>query len=186
MANGEPVRFDLATGQVKTGAGERLLLIPLSTLDELTAAVGAPTTSRLARGLGVSIGRRLSGKLGSIDGVRSASLETFVSDLAFEVALSGWGALSLERWGQAMVIVVAHAPVKERLLVAALVEGAIEAAVGREVHTAALAGEAPVRVLVANEKTAENARLWTAEGLGAEEVLARLHAAKAPTRGAGA
>ena len=184
MAIGDPVRFDLATGEVKTGTGERLLLIPLSTLDELVTTAGVETASRVARGLGVSIGRRLGAKLGSIDGVRGASLETFVSELAFEVAVSGWGTVSLERWGKAMVLVVDHAPVKELRLVAALVEGAIEAAVGREVHGVALGGEGAVRVLLASEKTAERARAWTAEGVAAGEVIARLHVP--PATGAGA
>jgi hypothetical protein len=192
MANGEPVRFDLATGQVKAGTGERLLLIPLSTLDELASAAGAEVAARLARTMGVSMGRRLAERLGSIDGVRSASIEAFVSELAFEVAVSGWGALSLERWGKAMVLVVDHVAVKERRMIAAMIEGAIEAAVGREVHGVALTGETmdggtdPVRVLLASEKTAEKARGWTAEGVGAREILARLHAPShhAPSHGA--
>jgi hypothetical protein len=183
MANGEPLRFDLATGQVKTAAGERLLLIPLSTLDDLAKSAGVPTASRVARGLGVSLGRRAAAKLGSIDGVRGASLETFVSELAFEVALSGWGSLTLERWGKAMVLALDHAPVAERGVVAALVEGAIEAAAGREVHGAALAGngETAVRVLLASETTAEKARVWSAEGVAASEVIARLHGQGAST-----
>jgi hypothetical protein len=182
MANGEPVRFDLATGQVKTGTGERLLLIPLSTLDELASTVGAEPARRLARTMGVSMGRRLAARLGSIDGVRAASIEAFVSELAFEVALSGWGALSLERWGKAAVLVVNHAAVKEHGMVAALVEGAIEAASGREVHgVALLVKDGRARVLLASDKTAEKARMWTAEGLGAGDVIARLHA---PTQGA--
>jgi ribosomal protein L18 len=176
MTNGEPLRFDLTTGQVKTDSGERWLLIPLSALDELTQTAGAASAGRLARSLGVSIGRRAATKLGSIDGVRGASLEAFVSELAFEVAVSGWGSLTLERWGKALVLVLDHAPVKEHGVVASLLEGAIEAAAGREVHGAALAGEGPVRVLLASEKTAEQARLWSAEGIAAGEVIARLHA----------
>lgn len=192
MANGEPVRFDLATGQVKTSTGERLLLMPMTALDELASTAGAQTASRLARAMGVSMGRRVAERLGSIDGVRAASLEAFVSELAFEVAVAGWGALSLERWGKAMVMIVDHAPVKDRSVVAALVEGAIEAAVGREVHAVALAGEgaganapnvptARVRILLAREETADKARVWTAEGVGAGDVIARLHA---PAEGA--
>jgi hypothetical protein len=184
MANGEPLRFDLATGQVKTAAGERLLLIPLSTLDDLAKSAGAATASRVARGLGVAMGRRAAAKLGSVDGVRGASLEAFVTELAFEVALSGWGSLTLERWGKAMVLALEHAPVADRGVVAALVEGAIEAAAGREVHGAALDGNGgggAVRVLLANEKTAEKARLWTAEGVAAGEIIARLHGQGART-----
>jgi hypothetical protein len=176
MADSDPVRFDLATGQVRTGEGERLIVIPLSALDELAQTAGVPAANRFARGIGVAIGRRLAHRLGSVDGVRGASLEAFVSGLALEVALAGWGSLSMERWGKAMVVVVENAPVKEQAIVAALVEGAIEAAAGREAHGVALAGTGPARVLVASEKTASRARLWTAEGVSASDVIARLHA----------
>jgi hypothetical protein len=181
MTNAEPVRFDLATGQVDTGTGERLLLIPLATLDEFAATAGVEMASRLARGVGVSIGKRLAQRLGSADGVRAATLESFVTDFAREVALSGWGSLSLERWGKAMLISVDHAPVKERALMAALIEGAIEAAAGSEVHGTLLTGE-PVRVLLTSAHAASRARSWTAEGASAGEVIARLHEAM---RGAG-
>jgi hypothetical protein len=177
MADSHPVRFDLSTGQVQTGEGERLIVIPLSALDELAQTAGVPAASRFARGIGVAIGRRLAGRLGSIDGIRAASLEAFVSGLALEVALAGWGSLSVERWGRAMVVVVDHAPVKEPGIVSALVEGAIEAAAGREAHGVALAGTGPARVLVASEKTAARARLWTAEGVSGTDVIARLHGA---------
>jgi hypothetical protein len=176
MADSDPVKFDLATGQVRTGGGERLLVIPLSALDELAESAGAPAAHRFARGIGVAIGRRLAHELGSVDGVRAASLEAFVSALALEVALAGWGSVSMERWGKAMLVVVDHAPVKAPAIVAAMIEGAIEAAAGREAHGVALGGTGPARVLVASEKTAARARIWTAEGVSATEVIARLHA----------
>jgi hypothetical protein len=175
MADSHPVRFDLATGQVKTGDGERLIVIPLSALDELAETAGVAAANRFARGIGVAIGRRLAQKMGSIDGVRMATLESFVSGLALEIALAGWGSLSMERWGRAMVVLVDHAPVKQPGIVAALVEGAIEAAAGREAHGVALEGGGPARILVASEKTAARARVWTAEGVSGSEVIARLH-----------
>jgi len=176
MANSDPIKFDLAKGQVRTGDGERLIVIPLSALDELAQSAGVPAANRFARGIGVAIGRRLANRLGSLDAVRDASLEAFVSALALEVALAGWGTLSMERWGRAMIVVVEHAPVKEQAIVAALVEGAIEAAAGREAHGVALGGTGPARVLVASEKTAARARVWTAEGVPGSDVIARLHA----------
>jgi hypothetical protein len=67
--------------------------------------------------------------------------------------------------------------------VAALIEGALETAAGREVHGVVLGGDGPVRVLLTSAKAAAQARGWTAEGVNAGEVIARLHDA---TRGAGA
>jgi hypothetical protein len=174
MTDSDPVKFDLATGQVRTGDGERLIVVPLSALDELAQTAGVPAANRFARGIGVAIGRRLAGRMGSLDEVRAATLEAFVSGLALEVALAGWGSLSMERWGKAMVVVVDHAPVKEQAIVAALVEGAIEAAAGREAHGVALAGDGPARVLIASEKSAARARVWTAEGASGSDVIARL------------
>jgi hypothetical protein len=183
MTNAEPVTFDLATGQVETDTGERLLLVPLSALDELAESAGVETASRLARGVGVSMGRRLAARLGSTDGVRAASLEALVTELALQIALSGWGSLSLERWGKAMVMIVDNAPVRERAIVASLIEAALQTAAGREVHGVVLAGDGPVRVLLTSAKAAAQARGWTTEGVSAGEVIARLHNA---TIGAGA
>ncbi len=176
MPHGTPLKFDLATGQVRTGEGERMALIPLSTLDELAQSAGPDAAARFARSVGLAMGRRVAAKLGSSRGVEAASLEGFVTELAMEVGLSGWGSLSLERWGRALVLLVDHPAVKERAIVAALVEGAVEAAAGREVHAAPLSGDGPVRVMIANRATAERARVWTAQGVAAAEVMARLHA----------
>jgi hypothetical protein len=177
MANGEPLKFDLATGQVRTAAGEQLLVIPLSSLEEIASTGGANAASRVARGLGVAIGRRVVRGLGSTEGVRKASLEALVTSLAFEVAVAGWGSLTLERWGKALVLALDHAPVADLAIVTALLEGALETLAGREVHGVALPTEGgAIRVLVASEKTAAKARAWSLEGVLVGEVIARLHA----------
>src|SRR5579863_9437366 len=173
MADSHPVRFDLTTGQVNAGGDDRVVMIPLAALDELAQTAGVAAASRFARSVGMGIGRRLARRLDG--GALGASLEAFVSGLALEVAVSGWGALSIERWGKAMVIVVEHAPAKEPSIVAALVEGSIAVAAGREVHGVALAGASPARVLVTGRDAAERARRWTTEGVVAAEVIARLH-----------
>ena len=182
-----PVDFDLSRGRVdrrasaeaKGAADEQVVLIPVSSLAALEKAAGHEVTKQFARSIGVSFGRRVAARLGSADGVAGASLETFVSTLASEIAVSGWGALSLERWGRAMVLVVEHAPSLPAGLFAALLEGAVEAAAAREVHGVALAGErtdgAAPRVLIASAKSAERARRWLVEGASEADVLKRLH-----------
>src|SRR5271163_569623 len=93
-----PVDFDLARGRVDTGGDHRVVLVPVAALSELEKLAGLETTKKLARSIGVSFGRRVVAKLGSAEGVAKASLEAVVSALAAEVAVSGWGALRLERW----------------------------------------------------------------------------------------
>jgi len=187
QSNPGPVDFDLSRGRVdrrasaeaKGAADEQVVLIPVSSLAALEKAAGHEVTKQFARSIGVSFGRRVAARLGSADGVAGASLETFVSTLASEIAVSGWGALSLERWGRAMVLVVEHAPSLPAGLFAALLEGAVEAAAAREVHGVALAGErtdgAAPRVLIASAKSAERARRWLVEGASEADVLKRLH-----------
>jgi hypothetical protein len=171
------VTFDLATGQVRSSGDERLVLVPPSAFDDLASSAGIDAASRFTRAVGAAIGKRAAQKLGSVDGVLGASLEAVVSALALEVALSGWGSLRMERWGRAMVVAVEHAPVADPRLIAALVEGAIEASAGKAVHGVSLGremgGEA-ARVLVVSETTAERARGWLAEGVNAQDVLAKL------------
>jgi hypothetical protein len=177
MANAEPVRFDLATGRVETDAGERLVLVPLPSFDELVEWAGPDVASRFARGIGASIGRRIASRLGHAAGVRGASLEGFVTEMALQMALSGWGSPSIERWGKALVVSVEHAPTRDRGVVVAFVEGALGAAVGTEVHGAALSADGSVRVLLTNATRAAEARGWTSDGVSAAEVIARLHGA---------
>jgi hypothetical protein len=158
---------------VRLRGDERLVLVPPSALDDLASSVGIEAASRFARAIGAAVGRRAAQKLGSIEGVFGASLEAFVSELALEVAVSGWGSLSIERWGRAMVVAVEHAPVADHRLIAALIEGAIEGAAGKAVHGISLRGEV-ARILVVGEKTAERVRDWIAEGMSGQDVIARL------------
>jgi hypothetical protein len=181
-----PVDFDLSRGRVDRRAGadetgahdEQVVLVPISALSGLEKAAGHEVTRQFARSIGVSFGRRVATKLGSAEAVEKASLETFVSALAAEIAVSGWGVLHLERWGRAMVLVVDHSVGLPAAAFAALLEGAVEAAAAREVHAVALtqgsAGSA-ARVLIASEKSAEHARRWLIEGASEAEVIRRLH-----------
>jgi hypothetical protein len=189
-----PVDFDLSRGRVerrsgadagaKTGGAhdEQVVLVPISALAGLEKLAGLEVTKQFARSIGVSFGRRVAAKLGSADGVAKASLEGFVSALAGEMAVSGWGVLHLERWGRAMVLVVENAPTLPAGAFAALLEGAVEAAAAREVHAVALAGTigerteaSAARVLITSDKSAQHARRWLVEGASEAEVLRRLH-----------
>jgi hypothetical protein len=189
QSNPGPVDFDLSRGRVerrasaegKDGQDDQVVLIPLAALAGLEKSAGWEVLKQLVRSIGVSIGRRAGARLGAARGVASASLEAVVSTLASEVAVSGWGALRLERWGRAMVLVIDHAPALPAGALAALIEGAIEAAAAREVHGVSLSPErataSSARVLIASEKTAERARRWLIEGASESDVLGRLSSA---------
>jgi hypothetical protein len=181
------VDFDLGRGRVerrpppdvKGGRDEQVALVPIASLVGLEQLAGHDVMRKFARSIGVSLGARVAAKLGSADAVSRASLEGFIGALAAEVAVSGWGALHLERWGKAMVLVIEHAPALPGAALAALLEGAVEAAAAREVHAVSLTGDrasgASARVLVASAKTAEQARQWIIQGAKEPEVLHRLH-----------
>jgi hypothetical protein len=194
QSNPGPVDFDLSRGRVDrrsdgdAGAkssgveDEQVVLLPVTALAGLEKIAGLEVTKQFARSIGVTFGRRVAAKLGSAEGVAKASLEGFVTALATEIAVSGWGLLHLERWGKAMLLVVEHAPTLPAGAFAALLEGAVEAAAAREVHAVALAGTtgeraagSVARVLIVSEKSAEHARRWLVEGASEGEVIRRLH-----------
>jgi hypothetical protein len=197
QSNPGPVDFDLSRGRVdrrapSDGGGaqdEQVALVPISALIGLEKLAGVDATRKFARTIGVSLGRRVASRLGSGAGVAGAPLEAFVSALATEVAVSGWGALHVERWGKAMVLVVEHAPALPSGVFAALLEGAVEAAAAREVHAVALTGERSdsgvARVLIASQKSAEEARRWIIEGANEAVVIQRLHDGGKRAGGAG-
>jgi hypothetical protein len=177
----EKVRFDLESGSVRGGGGERLLLMPSSALEQLGAKAGIDVACGLSRFIGAAIGKSVLTRLGSKDAVRSASLESVVQALASDLAVAGWGAASLERWGRAMVMLVAHPPVAEAQYVAAILEGAVHEATGRDVRCLPLGSagaDGPLRILVAGEGAIGRARGWLAEGVAWGDVLVRLQASQ--------
>jgi len=170
----EKVRFDLASGSVRAGEGERLVLMPCSALEQLGRSAGVDVACGLSRTMGAAIGMAVVARFGSSDAVRAASLEAVVDALGSELAVSGWGAVSLERWGRAMVMIVEHPPVEEGQYLAALLEGALREATGRAVRCLPLGRDGVARFLVAGDGAAARARAWLAEGVAWGDVLVRL------------
>jgi uncharacterized protein YoaH (UPF0181 family) len=168
------VRFDLVRGTVQAGGrDERLLLVPAAALSTLVAAAPSEAAETLARWLGTSIGTRACERIGDLAG---ASIDWFVTQLAGEAALAGVGALSIERWGRALVVVIERSPLTPAVLVP-LVAGALEAAGGRRVWCTALShDDQATRVLVASQQAVERVRSWMASGSVWGEALAKLHA----------
>jgi len=166
------VRFDLPRGAVLAAEGERALLVSPDALAHLIAAAGEEIGAIVATQVGASMGKRAIERLGGPFALHHASVEDVVTALAVEVAVAGFGALALERWGRAMVLTVDHAPIEG--FVAPMLQGAIEAATGKTVRAVVIATDRPMRVLVTNAKAVERVRAWLADGITWGEALVRL------------
>jgi len=167
------VRFDLPHGSVRAGGdgGERVLLVPTSALDDLVLSAPQEAVEALGRALGTAIGRRTAARMDP----SNAPIDAFVTQLAGEAAIAGVGALSIERWGRALVVVVEDSPLSGALL-APLVAAAVEAASGKHVACALLSrDERTARVLLGSEAGISRAREWIASGVPWGEALVKLH-----------
>lgn len=168
------VRFDIKSGAASDSRGARLVLVPaiaLEALERTTPGALAHVGSEVGR----ACGARVAARLGGDSGVRASTLEVVVSNLAGELALAGLGAVHLERWGRAMVIVVASPGVNSDGFLGAALAGALNAATGREVAIAPLGREGTTaRYFVGTQPTVVKARSLISQGKSWTEVLGAL------------
>jgi hypothetical protein len=175
------VTFDLPHGQVRLGDGSsdtgRAVIVPADALATIVRAAGDSAAQELGRALGRTLGARVGQRMSGADQVRAAPLETVAAELAAEVAMVGFGELSFERWGKALVAVVRGAPDGYRFLLAPLVEGLLSASTGRAVHSLTLTRDAdPARILVARADSIDRVAGWLGEGVPWGDAITRLHA----------
>jgi hypothetical protein len=179
------VRFDLPRGAVHTtglgltGQGEeRAVLIPVAALAEALASAPRDTREHVARAIGGSIGRRAASRFGGSSGVRDASVESVVESLGAEIALAGFGVLSFERWGKALVILLEVAPAFDSPFFASLLEAAVGAATAWSTRASLaclhLSNDGGSRFLIARGSSAEQVRMWLSSGVPWAEALRRL------------
>jgi hypothetical protein len=169
------IRFDLQRGSVTAGASERQVVLSASALDDFVLIAGPEAAGAVGRMMGVTLGKRVAARLGGAAGVSDSSLETVVAHLGGELSLAGLGALSIERWGRAMVMLVDRPAVSDLAFLASILEGALEAATERPARCLALGRDnAMVRVLVASDAAVARARAWLEDGERWGDVLARL------------
>jgi hypothetical protein len=165
------VRFDLKAGSASDSQGARLVLVPSEALESL----GSEALAALGLAIGRACGARVASRLGGDGGVRSTSLEVAVAHLAGELAVAGIGAVHVERWGRAMLAIVANPGVADDAFVCAVLSGALSAASGRDVTAAALGREhAETRYFLGSAATAERVSELVASGKGYAEVVAIL------------
>lgn len=165
------VRFDLKSGSASDSRGERLVLVPSAALDLLSSEA----LSKIGEHIGRACGARVAARLGGDSGVRAAEVETVISHLAGELAITGAFAMHVERWGRALLVVVSNPSIADDAFVTAVLGAALSAASGRDVAAAALgrdAGEA--RYFLGSAATSERVRALVAEGKGYAEIVASL------------
>jgi hypothetical protein len=174
------VSFDLARGLIALGGGAASVLVPVDPLDELCRAAGPEATSAFGRALGEGLGSQVRRRLEAIGSdARKATIEVLLDQLAGEWATLGLGALTVERWGRALVFVADHAALRTSgdALLASVLSAALASASGNDCRCVPLAREGQrVRLLVTSAAGASRAASWVAQGISWGEVLVRLHA----------
>ncbi|MEO8801622.1 MAG: hypothetical protein ABI551_27270 [Polyangiaceae bacterium] len=179
------VRFDLPRGSVHTTASglsgvdeARALLVPVDVLLLALASASAEVVENVARAVGDSIGKRAAGRFGGVDGVRSADVDAVVSSLTAEVALAGFGALSLERWGRAVVLVLTAAPAFSSAFYAPLLETALATATSwrnrGSLCCTLVDDDGAARYLVSSITSADQVRRWIGAGVPWLEAVRKL------------
>lgn len=172
------VVFDLARGQVAHEGGGALLLLPPDVLATACAQLDATVVRQLGSALGKQAGTRVRTRLGR---AAAASLETIVDQLGGELSLGGFGAFTVERWGQALVARIEGYPLAGhgQELLGGYVEGALSASVEREV-TALPVERTPqsLRFLLCNKSAAATVKGWLLSGKSWGDALAALQRPK--------
>jgi len=170
------LKFDLARGRVSVDNASVRLVLPADALQKLCESAGDDAVRDFGFGIGTEIGRRVANRLPAI---QLASIEDVVEHLGGEMALMGIGSLGIERWGRALVFVVTGDPfgASGEVLVASLLQGAIQRALSRDVLPLFLSRDGEqVRYLATNAQAASKIQAWMANGAKWGEVLAQLQA----------
>lgn len=173
------VTFDLAAGRVQVADAPLQVLVAADALAALAKAAGEDAVRDFGRVMGAGMGARMVKRLGAEQapdkGMTTVTVECFVEHLAAEFAIAGLGAVSLERWGQALVLIVDHATLPASVT-APVLEGTLETATGRTVRCIKIMEAPPrMRFLVVGQTAAERVAQLTSEGLSWGEILVRIH-----------
>jgi len=172
------VTFDLSRGQIQK-EDEPRLLVSASALVSLCQAAGPDATSAFGHAAGSAIGEAIARRFDRAGAdAKGASIESVIEHLGGELAIAGFGALSIERWGRALVLIVDRAPggADGDKLLAPLLASAVSKATKVEARCVRLARDGErARFLITGPKGAEKVRGWLMSGMSWGEALVRLH-----------
>ena len=182
-------------------------MVPAQGLPALCEAAGPDASRAFGEAIGTSMGRRMRVRLHKLlrveehrergdfmapdSGERQAatrelSLEQAVEQLAIEFALIGMGALSAERWGRALLMLIDQAPVASPSgelggaedLCAAVLSGALSVATAMAVKAVPIERDGVrVRYLIVSPTTAKKVRQRLAAGDRWGNLLVEMHGA---------
>jgi hypothetical protein len=159
------------------------VVVPLEALSLLCRGLRAEELSNFGHAMGNEAGRRVAERLGRDLG--PVTTQQMVEHLGGELALMGFGSLSIEIWGQAMVATVVDSPLVfgdgaspdsgDRLLAAVLC-GALLRATSRELAVVTLSRlDNTVRFVVCSRSAQSHVEAWLSDGSHYGEALARLN-----------
>lgn len=171
----EAVVFDLNRGQVTLEGGGQVLLLGADVVAAACAQLDANVVRQLGIALGKQAGTRVRARLAALG---APSLEVMVEQLAGEVSLRGLGALTIERWGQALVVRIEGQPLgaQGQELIGGFIEGALLASVDREVTTMPLERNAQsLRLLLCSKAASARVKTWLLAGGSWGDALTALH-----------
>jgi hypothetical protein len=171
------VVFDLARGQVALESGGALLLMPA----DVVATACAQLDPNVVRQLGTALGRQSGARVRTrLAHAAAATLEQIVEQLGGEISLGGFGSLTIERWGRALVARIDGYPLggHGQELLGGYIEGALQTSVEREVTALPLERTAQsLRFLLCNKGVASKVKGWLLAGNSWGDALAGLHGA---------
>jgi hypothetical protein len=169
------VVFDLNRGQVTLEGNAPMLLLGAESLAQLCAQVDVAVLRQFGVALGKQAGSRIRARL---SGNAAFTIDTMVDQLGGELSLAGLGSLSIERWGQALVVQIERCPLGRSAyeLMSAYVEAALQVAVNREVNAVVLErGAQSFRLLLCSKAAAARVKGWITSGGSWGDALAALH-----------
>ncbi len=172
----QALKIDLSRGQLSLMGSSGRVLVPIDGLIDLLAASSNEVVAAFGAGMGTEIGRRIADRLGSA--IERASIELYLEHLGGEIALTGLGNLSVERWGKALVLCIEglRAAAGLESMVLSLIEAAVQRSLSRDVAVTLLSkGDGLLKLLVAGRHAQAQVEQWLSSGLSYGDVLTKLH-----------
>jgi len=168
------VRFDMTNGATSDSRGTRFVLVPAAALEALERTTPG-ALAHLGSEVGRACGARVAASLGGDGSVRASTLDVVVTHLAGELAIAGLGAVAVERWGRAMIVILTNPNVNSDGFLGAALAGAVTVASGRDVTMIPIGRDGNVvRFLIGTQQTMIRCRSLVSSGKTWMEIIAAL------------